>query len=201
MGLGFAAVGTQNEDLKEVLLEVFQDFQYGFEVSAFTALCYGMVYLGSASEDVFNELFSILLARNDGGKSKLFESPFFVIYALGIGLICLGKQNDTDFMIDTISSLEEFPIEMRMYLRTMLTAFAYAGSGNVTKVQELMHLIAKQKEEINPKVQSVAVIGTSLIAIGEEIGSEMLIRSFNHFLQYGDVSVKKAVSLAMALLK
>ena len=75
-------------------------------------------------------------------------------------------------MIETISTLQEFPIEMRMYLKTVLTAFAYAGTGNVAKVQELMHLIAKPKEEINPKVQSVAVIGLSLIAIGEEMGSE-----------------------------
>ena len=41
---------------------------------------------------------------------------------------------------------------MRIYLKTILTSFTYAGSGNVTKVQELMHLIAKQKEEISPKV-------------------------------------------------
>lgn len=200
LGLGLAAAGSQNEDLKDPLLDVFQDFQYGFELSAFISLCFGLIYIGSAKEDVFDELFAVLLTRNDGGKAKIFSSPYFVLYALGMGLICLGKQKDIDFMIETISTLQEFPIEMRMYLKTVLTAFAYAGTGNVAKVQELMHLIAKPKEEINPKVQSVAVIGLSLIAIGEEMGSEMLIRSFNHFLQFGDESVKKTVSLALALL-
>jgi hypothetical protein len=50
-----------------------------------------------------------------------------------------------------VSLIEEFPKEMWIYLKTILTSFAYAGSGNATKVQELMHLIASQKEEINPK--------------------------------------------------
>lgn len=104
-------------------------------------------------------------------------------------------------MIEAATQLEEFPPEMRMFLKTLLIACAYAGSGNVTKVQEMMHLVAKTKDEIHPKVQSVAVIALSLIAIGEDVGSEMLLRSFNHFLQHGDASVKKAVPLAMALLR
>ena len=200
LGLGIACAGSQKEELMDPILKILQNFEYGFEVSAFCSLCYGLIYIGSASDEVFNELFAILLARNEEGKAKLMENQFFVLYALGLGLICLGKQKDTDFMIETITSIEEFPKEMRIYLKTILTSFAYAGSGNVTKVQELMHLIAKQKEEIAPKVQSIAVLGCALIAIGEEVGTEMLTRSFNHFLQFGEPSVKKTVSLAMALL-
>ena len=124
----------------------------------------------------------------------------FVIYILGIGLLCLGKQTNNDFMIETLVTIEEFSKEMRDYMKTMLISFSYAGSGNVSKVQELMQIIAKSNEEINPKVQSIAVIGCSLIAIGEEVGTEMLSRSFNHFLQFGDINIKKTVSLAIALL-
>ena len=199
-GLGIAAAGTQNEKLLNPILEIFQDFSYGFEVSAFVSLALGLIFVGSSSEDVFNELFSILLTRNEESKGKIFESPFFVIYVLGIGLLCLGKQKDNEFMIETMISIEEFSKEMKDYLKTMLISFSYAGSGNVSKVQELMQIIAKPKEEVNEKVQSIAVIGCSLIAIGEEVGTEMLSRSFNHFIQFGDVNIKKTVSLAMALL-
>ena len=160
----------------------------------------GLIFIGSSSEDVFNELFSILMTRNEESKGKIFESPFFVIYVLGIGLLCLGKQKDNEFMIETMISMESFSKEMKDYLKTMLISFSYAGSGNVSKVQELMQIIAKPPEEINSKVQSIAVIGCSLIAIGEEIGTEMLSRSFNHFLQFGDINIKKTVSLAIALL-
>ena len=199
-GLALAAAGTQNENLMNPLLEVFQDFSYGFEVSAFVSLALGLIFIGSSSEDVFNELFSILITRNEESKGKIFESPFFTIYVLGIGLLCLGKQQDNEFMIETMITMEAFSKDMKDYLKTMLISFSYAGSGNVSKVQELMQIIAKPNEEVNPKVQSIAVIGCSLIAIGEEVGTEMLSRSFNHFLQFGDVNIKKTVSLAMALL-
>ena len=199
-GLGLAYAGSQNDDLSAPLLEVLEDFSFGFEASAFTSLSFGLTYLGSGNDEVIGNLISILIARNDSGKGKLMDSPFLVLYILGMGLILLGQQKDADLMIEA-TQLDEFPIEMRMFIKTLLTACAYAGSGNVVKVQELMHLVAKQKEEINPKVQSVAVIGISLIALGEEVGMEMIVRSFNHFLQYGDACVKKSVSLALSLLK
>ena len=201
IGIGMAAAGTQNDNLQEPLFAVFKDFSYGFELSAFVSLAFGLIYLGTAKDDIFDELFSILLTRNENSeKGKIYESPFFVIYALGMGLLCLGKQKDIDLMIETLYSIQEFSQEMRDFLKTMMLSFAYAGSGNVSKVQELMHIIALPKDKVDPKVQSIAVIGCSLIAIGESVGSEMLIRSFGHFLQFGGVSVKKAVPLAIALL-
>ena len=199
-GLGLAAAGTQNEKLLNSLLEVFQDFSYGFEVSAFISLALGLIFIGSSNESVFEEIFTILISRNEESKGKIFESPFFVIFVLGMGLICLGKQKDNEGIIDTLVTMETFSKEMKDYLKTMLTSFSYAGSGNVARVQELMQIIAKSTDEVNPKVQSIAVIGCSLIALGEDVGTEMLSRSFNHFLQFGDVNIKRSVSLAMALL-
>ena len=199
-GLGLAAAGSQNKNLHEILNGVLEDFSYGFEMSAFVSLALGLIFIGTSDEDVFTDLFTILMSRNEGGKAKIFESPFFVIYILGMGLLCLGRQKDNDFLIDTLIALEEFSKDMKDYMKTMLISFSYAGSGNVSKVQELMQIIAKSNEEINPKVQAIAVIGCSLIAIGEEVGMEMLSRSFNNFLQFGDINTKKAVSLAIALL-
>ena len=69
-GLCLAAAGTQNDKLIQPLLDIFQDFQFGFAVSSFVYLSFGMIFIGSANEDVFNELFSILLSRNDGDKGK-----------------------------------------------------------------------------------------------------------------------------------
>lgn len=45
-----------------------------------------------------------------------------------------------------------------------------------------------------------AVLGISLIAMGDSIGSEMVLRTFDHLLQYGDVGIKRATPLAIALL-
>jgi len=48
--------------------------------------------------------------------------------------------------------------------------------------------------------QAVAVIGISLIAMNEEIGSEMALRAFGHLLHYGEPVIKRAVPLALGLL-
>ena len=39
-GLGIAAAGTQNQRVMDALLEVIQDFSYGFELSAFISLSF-----------------------------------------------------------------------------------------------------------------------------------------------------------------
>jgi len=200
LGLGLAYAGSQNEDLFEPLMEVIENFSFGLDVFAYCSLAFGLTYLGSGKEEAFSNIMGNLISKNEEGKTKFIENPYFVLYALGMGLIVLGNQNNAETIIEA-TQLQEFSADMRMFLKILLTACAYAGSGNVTKVQEMMHFIAKPKDEVHPKVKSLAVLGISIIAIGEEIGTEMIFRSFNHFLQYGDASVKRTVPLAMAMLR
>lgn len=127
----------------------------------------------------------------------MIDSPFTILYILGIGLILLGKQKEADLIIETFQ-IEEFPSELRTFIKVILSMCAYAGSGNVVKIQELQQIISKK--DTHAKIKQVAIIGMSLIALGEDIGSEMIQRSFNHFLQFGDVNIKKSISLALALL-
>ena len=74
------------------------------------------------------------------------------------------------------------------------------GSGNVLKIQKMLHHCVEHLEEAKTPHQQVAVISIALIASSEEIGNEMAMRSMNHILQYCDVGVKRAVPLAMAIL-
>ena len=79
---------------------------------------------------------------------------------------------------------------------------AYAGSGNVLKVQKMLHLCAEHKENDKESVHQVAaVIGVALIAFGEDIGQEMCLRTMNHLMQYGEPVIKRTVPLAMGLLR
>lgn len=48
--------------------------------------------------------------------------------------------------------------------------------------------------------QAVAVLGLAMVSMGEELGSEMLIRTFDHLLQYGDPVIRRVVPLAIGLL-
>ena len=84
----------------------------------------------------------------------------------------------------------------------MVETCAYAGSGNVLKVQKMLHLCAEhKKEEKDALHQIAAVIGLALIAFGEDIGQEMCLRTMNHLLQYGEPIIKRTVPLAIGLLR
>ena len=84
----------------------------------------------------------------------------------------------------------------------MIETCAYAGSGNVLKVQKMLHMCAEHKKEEKDSLNQIAaVLGVALIAFGEEIGTDMCLRTMNHFLQYGEPIIKKTVPLAIGLLR
>ena len=56
------------------------------------------------------------------------------------------------------------------------------GSGNVLKVQKMLHHCVEHLEESKSQHQQVAVLSIALIASSEEIGNEMAMRSLNHIL-------------------
>jgi 26S proteasome regulatory subunit N1 len=59
-GLGLAYAGSQNEDLNNLYMEVLEDFAFGFEVSAFTSLSFGLTYLSSCNEEIIGNLISVI---------------------------------------------------------------------------------------------------------------------------------------------
>uniref|UniRef100_A0A673KHE4 RPN1 N-terminal domain-containing protein n=1 Tax=Sinocyclocheilus rhinocerous TaxID=307959 RepID=A0A673KHE4_9TELE len=122
----------------------------------------------------------------------------------------------------TLAALQVVPEPFRSFSNTLVDVCAYAGSGNVLKVQQLQHICSehydnkdkdddkdkkdkkdKDKKETTADMgshQGVAVLGIALIAMGEEIGSEMALRTFGHLLRYGEPTLRRAVPLALALI-
>merc|ERR1712038_583929 len=108
---------------------------------------------------------------------------------------------------------------------TLVEICAYAGTGNVLKIQQLLHICSehyeqdketpKEKKKDDKKEdkeekedgpldlsgqQAIAVLGLGLIAMGEDIGSEMLTRTLSHLMRYGEPVIRRAVPLALALV-
>jgi 26S proteasome regulatory subunit N1 len=48
--------------------------------------------------------------------------------------------------------------------------------------------------------KAAAVVGIALVAMGEDVGSEMALRAMDHLLHYCELPIKRAVPLALALL-
>jgi len=88
---------------------------------------------------------------------------------------------------------------MGPYAITTVETCAYAATGNVLKIQKLLHTCGDHLEKDNG-FQAVAVLGISLISMGEEIGAEMALRTFDHLLQYGEPIIRRAVPLALGLI-
>ena len=57
-----------------------------------------------------------------------------------------------------------------------------------------------QHLEKGESYQGPAVLGIAMVAMAEELGLEMAIRSLEHLLQYGEQNIRRAVPLALGLL-
>ncbi|KAJ8577721.1 hypothetical protein ON010_g1491 [Phytophthora cinnamomi] len=196
LGLGIAYAGSAREDVSELLIPVVSHADENADIQevSYAALALGMVEVGTCDDEAGSVLMQRLMESSDAE----LDSSCARFLALGLGLLYLGRQERVEAMLEAAKTIEH---KMSKYLAITLETCAYAGSGNVLKVQQLLRTCAEHIEDpIEAQHQSVAVLGIALITMGENIGSEMAMRSFDHLLQYGEVAVRRAVPLAFALL-
>ncbi|KAH8484597.1 hypothetical protein H0E87_028904, partial [Populus deltoides] len=192
MGLGIAYAGTQNEQICSKLSGILSDAKAPLDVIAFSAISLGLVCVSSCNEEVAQ---AIILALMDRSESELQE-PLIRFLPLGLGLLYLGKQERVDATAEVSKTFNE---KIRKYCDMTLLSCAYAGTGNVLKVQNLLGHCAEHLEKSETH-QGPAVLGIAMIAMAEELGLEMAIRSLEHLLQYGEQNISRAVPLALGLL-
>lgn len=192
MGLGIAYANTQNEQIRNRLTPILSDAKASLDVIAFTAISLGLIYVGSCNEEVAQ---AIIFALMDRSESDLGE-PLAKLLPLGLGLLYLGKQESVEATAEVSKTFNE---KIRKHCDMMLLSCAYAGTGNVLKVQSLLGHCAQHLDKSETH-QGPAVLGIAMIAMAEELGLEMAIRSLEHLLQYGEQNIRRAVPLALGLL-
>ncbi|XP_033101471.1 26S proteasome non-ATPase regulatory subunit 2-like [Anneissia japonica] len=212
-GLGLAYAGSNSEEVLGCLLPVMADSKSNMEVIGVTAVACGMIAVGSCNGDVTSTILQTMMEKS---KQQLKDN-YARFLALGLGLAYLGKQESVDA---TLAALDVIPEPFKQFSKILVEVCAYAGTGNVLKVQQLLHICSehieaektkeKEKKEKDKKSddttselaahQGVAVLGIALIAMGEEIGGQMALRSLGHLLRYGEPVIRRAVPLALALI-
>ncbi|KAI3986286.1 hypothetical protein MKX01_028567 [Papaver californicum] len=192
MGLGLAYAGTQNEQIHKQLSPILGDSNAPLDVIAFTAISLGLVFVGSCHADVAQ---SIILALMDRNEAELGE-PLTRLLPLGLGLLYLGKQENVEATAEVSKTFHE---KIKKYCDMTLLSCAYAGTGNVLKVQHLLGECSQHLEK-GETHQGPAVLGIAMVAMAEELGLDMTIRSLEHMLQYGEQNIRRAVPLALGLL-
>ncbi|RFU32860.1 hypothetical protein B7463_g3444, partial [Scytalidium lignicola] len=199
MGLGIAYAGSSRSDLLDILLPIVGDTSSSMQISAMAALSLGMIFVGTSNSDVSSAIIQTLL--EDDRKSQL-KDKWTRFMALGLGLLFFGQQEEVDVILETLKALDH---PMSKPTSVLAEICAWAGTGTVLKLQELLHICNDHIEDTDEKkgdelLQAYAVIGLALVAMGEEVGQEMVLRQFGHLMHYGEANIRKAVPLAMGLL-
>lgn len=114
------------------------------EVLGITALSLGMIAVGSCNAEVTNTLLQVIMERNE---SEL-KDTYARFLPLGLGLVYLARQEAAEAVIATLGVISE---PFRSMATTMVEICAYAGTGNVLKVQQLLHICSEHYESTSEK--------------------------------------------------
>ncbi|KAI8825259.1 armadillo-type protein [Fimicolochytrium jonesii] len=196
VALGIAYAGTGREDVAELLTPLVGDYKLSMEISSLACLSLGLIFVGQENGEVISAAIHTLMMDREGADLK---DPYAIFMGLGVALMHMGKQSGAEA---TLAALEVMDNSLAKTIRVLVDTCAYAGTGNVLSIQRMLHYcndhIDADKE--NDRFQAFAVIGIALIAMGEDIGTEMALRSFNHLMHYGEPVIRRAVPLALGLL-
>ena len=199
MGLGLTYAGSAKEEMLEALLPILEDSSLAMSLSAMAALSLGLIFVGSSNDDIAQAIATQMM---DEDRTKQLEDKWARFLALGLGLIYFGRQEEVDPILEILKAVEH---PMAKPTATLASVCAWAGTGTVLKVQELLHICNEHLEDKDETkgdrlVQSYAVLGLSLITMGEDVGQDMILRQFGHLMHYGEPNIRKAVPLAMGLI-
>lgn len=142
LGLGIAYAGTQREDVLAHLLPVLADAAAPPEICALAALSAGLIAVGSCNGEVTCAIIQRLIDDN----KDLHSSTYVRFLHLGLGLCFLGCKERTEA---TMAALEVLPEPQQSLCQTTLSMCAYAATGDVLVVQQMLHICSKHYETDN----------------------------------------------------
>lgn len=222
LGLGMAYAGQSNDEVYEILGQLVSTDEPE-DLSCIAALALGFVYVGTCNEDISNLILADLMER----EGEKLNNPLYLLNVLGLSLLFLQRQETVEVTIEAVEGFKDINAKFAKTLTVCLECLAYAGTGNVLKIQKMLGIVGEHFEDEDQKTkgesdgtaeddsdedeeekdvedhrffQSIATLGISIISMGEELGSSMSLRMFNHLIQYGNKRVKRSVPLALAMI-
>ncbi|CAO1614769.1 unnamed protein product [Sympodiomycopsis kandeliae] len=224
VGLGMAYAGSHREDIVELLLPIVADELAPMDVASLAALSLGFICVGSSHGEITPTILQTMMERDPSH----LDSKWARFMILALALLFLGQQDESDATIETLKAIEH-PVSKQAQVLVDVCSFAGTGNvlkiqnllhfctehlgggseedkANAEKKegegqgQEDKKDKDKQKETPNDLFQGFAVLGIALIAMGEDVGAEMVLRHMSHLMHYGEPVIRRAVPLALALL-
>lgn len=170
LGLGLAYAGTNRSDIYDLITPALRDSKSNMEVTAITALSLGLVGVGTGNDEMTSLLLQTLIEASEA-ELKDTQTRFIV---LALGLLYLGKQDAVETIIE---ALQVVPEPLKGFGSVLVEACAYAGTGNVLKIQQMLH-ICTDSEEAEKKEDAAegaaAATSTSTTASADKLSQRLM---------------------------
>jgi 26S proteasome regulatory subunit N1 len=153
-----AYAGRSRADLQEIFIPKIVDTSLSLKESAYAALSLGLNFVGQCNGEVAEAIIQTLMERAGDGAAQLNEH-FAKYFGVGLALLFMGQQNKCEA---TLEALQVIDHPITKFIEILVTSTAYVGSGNVLKVQNMMHDC--QSED---KYSETAILGLALLASSE----------------------------------
>lgn len=202
LSLGHIFVGSANGEIAssilQTLLERGKD-QLSDKWSRFMALGLGLLFMGKyeKTEEVLETIKAI-----DHPMSSMVEVLVTICSYAGTGNV-LQIQKLLHNCTERTEVEEKDDEENDTLAEPSETVTDGAATETATTGDDTAETDAEDSAEkhlYESQAQSLSVLGLAMIAMGEDIGQEMVLRHFSHLMHYGEPHIRRAVPLAMGLV-
>ncbi|QLQ81013.1 hypothetical protein HG537_0E03680 [Torulaspora globosa] len=132
LGLGIAFAGSKNEEVLGLLLPIAADTSLPLETSAIASLALAHIFVGTCNGDITASIMDNFLERSSGD----LKAEWVRFLTLALGILYMGQGEQVDDVLETISAIEH---PMTSAIEVLVSASAYAGTGDVLLIQDLLH--------------------------------------------------------------
>ena len=99
-----------------------------------------MISVGSCNSEVTSTILQCMIEKQE----SVLNNTMARYLALGLGLCYLGKQEQVETIL---AALEVCPEPLRSFANILVEVCAYAGTGNVLKIQQLLHICSEPPKD------------------------------------------------------
>lgn len=212
MSLGHIFVGSANGDIASTILQTLlerEHSQLSDKWTRFMALGLALLFMGKyeQTEEVIETIRAI-----EHPISQIIETLVTICSYCGTGNVLQIQKllHDCTARPPKTESTEEAAAQQLMQDIQNEEAQNQEQSGAAAPTQENPPPQAapeaaptdaqEESEKEEALFQGYSVLGLAVIAMGEDIGQDMVLRHFGHLMHYGDAHIRRAVPLAMGLV-
>eukprot|EP00698_Gefionella_okellyi_P019811 TRINITY_DN6137_c0_g1_i1.p1 TRINITY_DN6137_c0_g1~~TRINITY_DN6137_c0_g1_i1.p1 ORF type:complete len:924 (+),score=194.42 TRINITY_DN6137_c0_g1_i1:365-3136(+) len=207
LALGLVNVGTCNGTIAQSIISMLEergDAAQHNTMTRYAALGLGLLFL--ARGDAADVTIEVIQAAVQGSVGQYAALTVETCAAAGSGDV-LKVQKMLNFLSESMAKAAEKADKQAIVDKEAADAGLSAAPAATNAASAVGAPVGEAKADEEDEAtselfsaQPVAVIAIALIAMGEEIGSEMALRAYDHLLQYGDLPIKRIIPIGLGLL-